>query len=225
MSSAWIEMNGSRPAPRRRRSRSRRADPAEPRSRPGTSTAAAITANATGLEPRTMVPRRLVLEPDHRPHWRTPHAVREHDRERGGEQHDGVEGTAPSSSTVSANPTRAIGGWPERAPGADRERVRRERSRSSTAVTASIRGGSGCGRHAHARLLPTNSSERPTARSVRIEGTPYQAVCGRTIQVIANARPTRLAIVASSSPRRSNRPRSSPTRAPRPRARAWPPGR
>ena len=76
-----------------------------------------------------------------------------------------------------------------------------------TAVTAaSIRGGSaGVGATRTRACCPTNSSERPTARSVWIDGRPYQAVCGRTIHVIANARPTRLAIVASSSPRRSNR--------------------
>jgi hypothetical protein len=45
---------------------------AEPGSRPGTRTAAAITANATGLEPRTECRDAAVLEPDHTgPHWRT----------------------------------------------------------------------------------------------------------------------------------------------------------
>jgi hypothetical protein len=73
VSCAWIEMNGSRPAPSSPAvEKSTSGSERNPGSRPGTSTAAAITANATGLEPRTDVPRRRVLEPDHTgPHWRT----------------------------------------------------------------------------------------------------------------------------------------------------------
>ena len=73
VSCAWIEMNGSRPAPSSPEVEKSTSGPERnPGSRPGTSTAAAITANATGLEPRTEAPRRRVLEPDHTgPHWRT----------------------------------------------------------------------------------------------------------------------------------------------------------
>ena len=73
VSCAWIEMNGSRPAPSSPAVEKSTSGPERnPGSRPGTSTAAAITANATGLEPRTEEPRRRVLEPDHTgPHWRT----------------------------------------------------------------------------------------------------------------------------------------------------------
>ena len=109
---------------------------------------------------------------------------------------------------MSANPTSAIGGkmassgLPARIASACDENAA-----VHTAVTAaSIRGGSGgVGATRTRACWPTNSSERPIARSVRIDGRPYHAVCGRTIQVIASASPTRLASVASSNPRRSNR--------------------
>ena len=92
------------------------------------------------------------------------HAVREHDRERGGEQHDRIEGTGPVLEHRVREPherDRRQDGQ-ERASGADRERVRRERRGPHRRHRREHQGRErGRGRHAHARLLPDELERAP----------------------------------------------------------------
>ena len=163
-------MNGSRPAPSSPAVESTSGS-AEPRQRPGTSTAAAITERDRSRAPDHGAEASTSRTRPQPPLAHPTHAVREHDRERGGGQRwrrrDGPRPRAPCPRTPRG---RSAAGWPGAGSGADRERVRRDAA-VHTAVTAEHQGGSaGVGATRTRACCPTNSSERPTARSVRIEG-------------------------------------------------------
>ena len=159
-----------------------------------------------------MVPRRLVLEPDHRPHWRTRRRPRTRPRARRRaarwRRRDGPRPRAPCPRTPRG---RSAAGWP--GAGSRRgSRARATRTRGPTAVTAaSIRGGRGCGRHARAPAARrTRASAQRPQRPDRREAVPgrlRQDDPGDREREADQTRDRR------QQPGVRTRPRSSPTRA------------
>ena len=178
---------------------------------PGSSAAIPTAITATRDAPRNGIERARPLRPSHcqiGPQSRSRRTLSARNVARTPRRNRTAKnGRPPSSRTVSANPTSAIGGsiarigLPARTSSACAENAA-----AHIAVTAARNSGGsvGVGETCTRACCRTSPIARPTAANVRPVGSPQNVVCGNTSSATARRKNAALASVATRRFRRSN---------------------